>query len=97
MAAVPEDDLPNSLRGTSVPKDDLPASSVPSLEEPSKPKPPSLMERGRQVVGSALTGTGVGLVAPELVTGAGIAASSVDCCWSSNARWKISFRIDGWH
>lgn len=76
MAAVPEDDLPNSLRGTSVPKDDLPASSVPSLEEPSKPKPPSLMERGRQVVGSALTGTGVGLVAPELVTGAGIAAST---------------------
>lgn len=76
MAAVPEDDLPNSLRGTSVPKDDLPASSVPSLEEPSKPKPPSLMERGRQVVGSALTGTGVGLVAPELVTGAGIAASA---------------------
>lgn len=76
MAAVPEDDLPNSLRGTSVPKDDLPASSVPSLEEPSKPKPPSLMERGRQVIGSALTGTGVGLVAPELVTGAGIAASA---------------------
>ena len=51
-------------------------SSVPSLEEPSKPKPPSLMERGRQVIGSALTGTGVGLVAPELVTGAGIAASA---------------------
>lgn len=51
-------------------------SSVPSLEEPSKPKPPSLMERGRQVVGSALTGTGIGLVAPELVTGAGIAASA---------------------
>ena len=47
MAAVPEDDLPNSLRGTSVPRDDLPASSVPSLEEPAKPKPPSLMERGR--------------------------------------------------
>ncbi len=51
-------------------------SSVPSLQEPAKPKPPSLMERGRQVVGSALTGTGVGLVAPELVTGAGIAASA---------------------
>jgi hypothetical protein len=76
MAAVPEDDLPNSLRGTSVPRDDLPASSVPSLEEPTKQKPPSLMERGRQVVGSALTGTGVGLVAPELITAAGMAASA---------------------
>jgi hypothetical protein len=51
-------------------------SSVPSFQEPAKPKPPSLMERGRQVVGSALTGTGVGLVAPELVTAAGMAASA---------------------
>jgi len=38
MAAVPEDDLPDSLRGKSVPQDDLPASSVPSLEPQPKPK-----------------------------------------------------------
>jgi hypothetical protein len=75
MTAVPKDDLPDSLRGTLVPKDDLPASSVPSLEEP-KAKKPSLMERGREFVGSALGGAAVGAIAPELVTGAGIAASA---------------------
>ena len=75
MAAVPEDDLPNSLRGTSVPKDDLPASSVPSLEEPSKPKPPSLMERGKEFIGAGTAGAAMGFVAPELLTYGGMAAS----------------------
>jgi len=76
MAAVPEDDLPNSLRGTSVPKDDLPASSVPSLEPQPKPKEKSLLERGKEFVGSALGGATVGAVAPELTIGAGLAASA---------------------
>ena len=75
MAAVPEDDLPSSLRGTSVPKDDLPASSVPSLQEPAKPKPPSLMERGREFIGAGTTGAALGAIAPELTIGAGMAAS----------------------
>jgi len=76
MAAVPEDDLPNSLRGISVPKDDLPASSVPTLEEPSKPKPPSLMERGREFIGAGTTGAVMGAIAPELLTYGGMAASA---------------------
>jgi hypothetical protein len=75
MAAVPEDDLPSSLRGTSVPKDDLPVSSVPSLQEPAKPKPPSLMERGREFIGAGTTGAALGAIAPELTIGAGMAAS----------------------
>jgi len=76
MAAVPEDDLPNSLRGTSVPKDDLPASSVPSLEEPAKPKPPSLMERGREFIGAGATGLALGAIAPDILTYGGMAASA---------------------
>jgi hypothetical protein len=76
MAAVPEDDLPNSLRGTSVPKDDLPSSSVPSLEPQPKPKEKTFMQRGREVVGSAIGGAGLGAIAPELTIGAGMLASA---------------------
>lgn len=41
MAAVPEDDLPDSLRGKAVPKDDLPtdlAEATPRVDKPKEPK-----------------------------------------------------------
>lgn len=50
-------------------------SSVPSLQEPAKPKPPSLMERGREFIGAGTTGAVLGAIAPELTIGAGMAAS----------------------
>lgn len=50
-------------------------SSVPSLEEPSKSKPPSLMERGREFIGAGTAGAAMGFVAPELLTYGGMAAS----------------------
>ena len=50
-------------------------SSVPSLQEPSKPKPPSLMERGKEFIGAGTAGAAMGFVAPELLTYGGMAAS----------------------
>ena len=51
-------------------------SSVPSLQEPAKPKPPSLMERGREFIGAGTTGAALGAIAPELTIGAGMVASA---------------------
>ena len=51
-------------------------SSVPSLQEPAKPKPPSLMERGREFIGAGATGLALGAIAPDILTYGGMAASA---------------------
>lgn len=51
-------------------------SSVPSLQEPAKPKPPSLMERGREFIGAGTTGAALGFIAPDILTYGGMAASA---------------------